>query len=188
MEEKEGEISDGIWKEEFEVLVSVYFGGLEFIDLLFRFNSSTIIQCHLTKALLMGKVKRTDMAFRPKRDGRKLLSLDLGWWGLRSCKCYYSHSANRRQVFLEQKLMILDREKILRLDAKRLEYEVVVIGEEAHLAYNRVGLTSFFQHRNVEDLYLNPKEWVRGRPAYGRAFMGLERERLMCGCVVCWHA
>jgi nitrite reductase (NAD(P)H) len=23
-----------------------------------------------------------------------------------------------------------------------------------------VGLTSFFQHRQVENLYLNPKEWV----------------------------
>ena len=53
-------------------------------------------------------------------------------------------------------------EKLLKLDAKRREYNVVVIGEERHLAYNRVGLTNFFQHRKVEDLYLNPKEWVRG--------------------------
>ncbi len=52
------------------------------------------------------------------------------------------------------------REKIMKRDAKRREYDIVVIGEEAHLAYNRVGLTSFFQHRNVENLYLNPKEWV----------------------------
>lgn len=37
---------------------------------------------------------------------------------------------------------------------------MIVIGEEAHLAYNRVGLTSFFQHRKVENLYLNQKEWV----------------------------
>lgn len=50
------------------------------------------------------------------------------------------------------------------MDAKRKEYNVVVIGEEEHLAYNRVGLTSFFRHRNVEDLYLNPKEWVRDWP------------------------
>ena len=42
---------------------------------------------------------------------------------------------------------------------KRREYEVVVIGEEAHLAYNRVGLTSYFQHRKIENLYLNPKSW-----------------------------
>jgi nitrite reductase (NAD(P)H) len=52
------------------------------------------------------------------------------------------------------------REKLLKYDAKRREYDVVVIGEEPHLAYNRVGLTSFFQHREVENLYLNPKDWV----------------------------
>lgn len=46
------------------------------------------------------------------------------------------------------------------MDAKRREYDIIVIGEEAHLAYNRVGLTSFFQHRKVENLYLNPREWV----------------------------
>jgi nitrite reductase (NAD(P)H) len=51
-------------------------------------------------------------------------------------------------------------EKLMKLDVKRREYDVVVIGEEPHLAYNRVGLTSFFQHREVESLYLNPKEWV----------------------------
>jgi nitrite reductase (NAD(P)H) len=51
-------------------------------------------------------------------------------------------------------------EKILKLDAKHREYDVVVIGEEPHLAYNRVGLTSFFQHRKVENLYLNPHSWV----------------------------
>lgn len=52
-------------------------------------------------------------------------------------------------------------EKIMKLDVKRREYDVIVIGEEPHLAYNRVGLTSFFQHRQVENLYLNPEEWVR---------------------------
>ena len=51
-------------------------------------------------------------------------------------------------------------EKVLKLDAKRREYDIIVIGEEAHLAYNRVGLTSFFQHRKVENLYLNPQDWV----------------------------
>lgn len=48
----------------------------------------------------------------------------------------------------------------MKLDAKTREYDIIVIGEEPHLAYNRVGLTSFFQHRKVENLYLNPKEWV----------------------------
>jgi NAD(P)H-nitrite reductase large subunit len=48
----------------------------------------------------------------------------------------------------------------MKYDVRRREYDVIVIGEEPHLAYNRVGLTSFFQHREVENLYLNPKEWV----------------------------
>lgn len=52
-------------------------------------------------------------------------------------------------------------EKLIKLDAKRREYDIIVIGDEAHLAYNRVGLTSFFQHRKVENLYLNSQEWVR---------------------------
>ncbi|KAL1305359.1 hypothetical protein AAFC00_002254 [Neodothiora populina] len=55
-------------------------------------------------------------------------------------------------------------EKIMKLDVKRREYDVIVIGEEAHLAYNRVGLTSFFEHRKVENLYLNPEEWYTSMP------------------------
>lgn len=35
-----------------------------------------------------------------------------------------------------------------------------MVGEEKHVAYNRVGLTTFFEHRKVENLYLNPLEWV----------------------------
>ncbi|KAH6648074.1 hypothetical protein BKA67DRAFT_524115 [Truncatella angustata] len=50
-------------------------------------------------------------------------------------------------------------EKVLKLDARTREWDIVVIGEEAHLAYNRVGLTSFFDHRKVENLYLNPQDW-----------------------------
>jgi len=55
-------------------------------------------------------------------------------------------------------------EKLLKYDVKRREYDIIVIGEEPHLAYNRVGLTSFFQHREVENLYLNPKEWYSSMP------------------------
>ncbi|KAK5086330.1 hypothetical protein LTR05_003498 [Lithohypha guttulata] len=55
-------------------------------------------------------------------------------------------------------------EKLLKLDVKRREYDVVVIGEESHLAYNRVGLTSFFQHRKEENLYLNGKNWYGSHP------------------------
>ncbi|KAJ8119276.1 hypothetical protein ONZ43_g3741 [Nemania bipapillata] len=50
-------------------------------------------------------------------------------------------------------------EKVLKLDARAREYDIVVIGDEPHFAYNRVGLTSFFGHRKVENLYLNPREW-----------------------------
>lgn len=57
-------------------------------------------------------------------------------------------------------MLINVSEKLMKYDVKRREYDVVVIGEEPHLAYNRVGLTSFFQHRQVENLYLNPQEWV----------------------------
>jgi nitrite reductase (NAD(P)H) len=53
-----------------------------------------------------------------------------------------------------------DSEKLIKLDAKRTEYQIIVIGEEPHLAYNRVGLTSYFDHRKVEQLYLNPQSWV----------------------------
>ena len=36
----------------------------------------------------------------------------------------------------------------------------MVIGEEPYLAYNRVGLTGFFNNRKIENLYLNPQDWV----------------------------
>ncbi|KXG49054.1 FAD-dependent pyridine nucleotide-disulfide oxidoreductase [Penicillium griseofulvum] len=49
-------------------------------------------------------------------------------------------------------------EKIIKQDTERI-YDIVVIGEESHVAYNRVGLSSFFEHRKIEDLYLNPTEW-----------------------------
>lgn len=49
-------------------------------------------------------------------------------------------------------------EKMLTLDeAKR--FRLVTCGEESHLAYNRVALTDYFQHRSVEKLYLNQVEW-----------------------------
>ncbi|KAI3320244.1 nitrite reductase [Xylariaceae sp. AK1471] len=50
-------------------------------------------------------------------------------------------------------------EKVLKLDARAREYDIIVIGDEPHFAYNRVGLTSFFDHRKVENLYLEPQEW-----------------------------
>ncbi|KIP04506.1 hypothetical protein PHLGIDRAFT_31334 [Phlebiopsis gigantea 11061_1 CR5-6] len=49
-------------------------------------------------------------------------------------------------------------EKLLNLDTS-MKYRVVTCGEEMHLAYNRVALTDYFQHRNVEKLYLNQAGW-----------------------------
>jgi nitrite reductase (NAD(P)H) len=37
-------------------------------------------------------------------------------------------------------------EKLLKYDAKTKEYAITVVGEEPYLAYNRVGLTTFFEH------------------------------------------
>ncbi|KAM0355973.1 hypothetical protein ACHAPU_000363 [Fusarium lateritium] len=54
-------------------------------------------------------------------------------------------------------------EKLLKYDAKAKEYAVTVVGEEPYLAYNRVGLTTFFEHRKVEDLYMNPEEWAKSK-------------------------
>lgn len=51
-------------------------------------------------------------------------------------------------------------EKVIKQDAERRQFDILVIGEEPHVAYNRVGLSSFFEHRQIENLYLNPKEWV----------------------------
>lgn len=62
--------------------------------------------------------------------------------------------------------MSMAREKLIKMDEKRREYDVVVIGEEPHLAYNRVGLTSFFQHRKAENLYLNSRDWVSRCTSY----------------------
>lgn len=59
---------------------------------------------------------------------------------------------------------MVSREKLTKLDSKRREYNIIVIGEEQYLAYNRVGLTSFFQHRKVENLYLNHEDWVTSLP------------------------
>ncbi|EMD41313.1 hypothetical protein CERSUDRAFT_146196 [Gelatoporia subvermispora B] len=49
-------------------------------------------------------------------------------------------------------------EKLLNLGTAG-QYRIVTCGEETHLAYNRVALTEYFQHRSVEKLYLNSAEW-----------------------------
>lgn len=76
---------------------------------------------------------------------------------------------DRRYICIGE-ILIPNSEKIIKLDAKRRQYDIVVIGEEPHVAYNRVGLTSFFEHREVEQLYLNPKEWV-SKSEYRQIFL-----------------
>ncbi|CAE7060545.1 unnamed protein product, partial [Rhizoctonia solani] len=49
-------------------------------------------------------------------------------------------------------------EKMLALDEEK-RYRMITCGEETHLAYNRVALTEYFQHRSVEELYLNSPAW-----------------------------
>lgn len=74
---------------------------------------------------------------------------------------YRHNDPNRRQKIVIVGLgmvAISFIEKIVKQDAERRKYDIVVIGEEPHIAYNRVGLSSFFEHRKIEDLYLNPKE------------------------------
>ncbi|OSD05584.1 nitrite reductase [Trametes coccinea BRFM310] len=51
-------------------------------------------------------------------------------------------------------------EKLLDLDNSH-RYRIVTFGEETHLAYNRVQLTEYFEHRNIEKLYLNSPEWYQ---------------------------
>ncbi|UZJ56569.1 hypothetical protein CBS101457_005889 [Exobasidium rhododendri] len=54
-------------------------------------------------------------------------------------------------------------EKLLKydIDGGRDEWEVTVIGEEPHLAYNRVGLSTYWEKKDPETLYLNPLEWYK---------------------------
>lgn len=52
-------------------------------------------------------------------------------------------------------------EKVLKYDLEggRDDWEVILVGEEPHLAYNRVGLTGYFTNRSVDGLLLQPSEW-----------------------------
>ncbi|OJJ63719.1 hypothetical protein ASPSYDRAFT_38347 [Aspergillus sydowii CBS 593.65] len=74
----------------------------------------------------------------------------------------FIQDSNRRQKIVVVGLgmvAVAFIEKLIKLDSERHKYDIVVIGEEPHIAYNRVGLSSYFEHRKIEDLYLNPKEW-----------------------------
>src|SRR5918996_3638750 len=51
-------------------------------------------------------------------------------------------------------------EKLVAFDAER-RYRIVTFCEEPRAAYDRVGLTSFFAHRDAERLMLARLEWYR---------------------------
>lgn len=53
-------------------------------------------------------------------------------------------------------------EKMLNNDTAQ-EYFYTVIGEEPYLAYNRVGLTEYFEHKNFDKLLLSPKTFYEER-------------------------
>ncbi|CCH42866.1 nitrite reductase (NAD(P)H) large subunit [Wickerhamomyces ciferrii] len=53
-------------------------------------------------------------------------------------------------------------EKMLQNDTAE-EYFYTVIGEEPYLAYNRVGLTEYFEHKNFDKLLLSPKTFYEER-------------------------
>ncbi|KAF9007403.1 NADPH nitrite reductase [Cyathus striatus] len=65
-------------------------------------------------------------------------------------------------------------EKLLNLDEQQ-KYFIVTCGEERHFAYNRVGLTEYFEHRNVENLYLNPPSWYAAQQPDRMAYHLSER-------------
>ncbi|KAJ5166982.1 Nitrite reductase [Penicillium canariense] len=79
--------------------------------------------------------------------------------GSASSSCNAEHSKRQKIVVVGLGMVAVSFiEKVIKQDTAR-RYDIIVIGEESHVAYNRVGLSSFFEHRKIEDLYLNPKEW-----------------------------
>src|SRR6185312_3858020 len=51
-------------------------------------------------------------------------------------------------------------ERMIERDRARA-FALTVIGEEPELAYNRVGLTQFFAHRDREQLLMQPLTWFQ---------------------------
>ncbi|OJJ49898.1 hypothetical protein ASPZODRAFT_109754 [Penicilliopsis zonata CBS 506.65] len=88
-----------------------------------------------------------------------------------------SHVQNGQAAAQREKIVIVGLgmvaisfiEKVIKLDSEK-RFEIVVIGEEPHVAYNRVGLSTFFEHRKIEDLYLNPKEWYGSNADRGLSY------------------
>lgn len=74
----------------------------------------------------------------------------------------YNGSARRQTVVVIGNGMVGLRfcEKLVAFDATR-QYRIVTFCEEPRAAYDRVGLTSFFAHRDAEKLLLARLDWYR---------------------------
>src|SRR5262245_42890561 len=71
-----------------------------------------------------------------------------------------SHTSGRRTVVVVGNGMVGQRvcEKLVEFDTSR-EWKIVTFCEEPRAAYDRVGLTSFFAHRDAQKLMLARQEW-----------------------------
>ena len=71
-------------------------------------------------------------------------------------------SENKKTVVVIGNGMVGHRfcEKMVEFDTDR-KYRIVSFCEEPRAAYDRVGLTSFFAHRDAEKLMLARLEWYR---------------------------
>ncbi|KAI9151730.1 Nitrite reductase [Paramyrothecium foliicola] len=104
------------------------------------------------------------------RNGLSSAALSKGFWPSRAAlgiaAAFFKMAVTRKRVVVVGLGMVgmAFIEKLLKYDARAREYDITVLGEEAHLAYNRVGLTTFFEHRKVENLYLNPADWYAQAP------------------------
>src|SRR5262249_44991259 len=71
-----------------------------------------------------------------------------------------THRSRRRTVVVIGNGMVGQRfcEKLIEFDATQ-RYRIVTFCEEPRAAYDRVGLTSFFAHRDAEKLLMQRREW-----------------------------
>src|SRR5215470_19593056 len=67
---------------------------------------------------------------------------------------------NRQNVVVIGNGMVGQRfcERLVEFDTER-RYRIITFCEESRAAYDRVGLTSFFAHRDAEKLMLARQEW-----------------------------
>ena len=82
------------------------------------------------------EVAETSVEMTPLEDRKTIVVIGNGMVGLRFC------------------------EKLVEFDTAK-QYRIVTFCEEPRAAYDRVGLTSFFAHRDAQKLMLARMEWYR---------------------------